>query len=768
MANKRKLEYPDWFLSELSDSKEKENLLLGKYKGSDKLHFLCSECSTIYTQSIANHITKDNNRKQGCPVCAKKKRSEAHKLTSSKKRIIYPEWFIRELWYDEDKEKAILGILSTHTKVIFKCACGKPYEQQITNHIKLSTGERKSGSCSECSKNKISKSYREAIGTNKPYPEWFINELNNEEDKDKARTGELKSDDKVEFYCPVCKEIYTQRVASHIKLSTHERKKGCPKCGKEKQKESSRKTRGIIKPYPDWFIEDLYLNEDKEEAKYFNFLSNEVKQFYCKEHNVVYTQTVGQHIDIITHERKYNGCSQCSKNKCKETLAEKREYPEWFINELVHECDKEKAKNGTLLASDKVEFFCNIHKKSYFQLVSSHIDTYTKERKHGCSLCGRDKSLQLLSERRVYPEWFINDLVNEQDKKSAQCGVLTSTAYVEFICPYNHIYLQQVKNHIILSRQERYKGCPICFPNRSKVEKEIEEFIISLGLETTHTKFKNENKQWFEVDIYIPDKMIGIEYNGSYYHSTLPISDHSKNKLYHLNKYIACRALGIRLVSIFDVDWENKHEKIKQYLMDLLLFRPIVLYARKCSIKQIDFKEANEMYDKYHLLGKTTIQSISYGLFYNGELVSCMSFQKGRYKENKEPIWCLTRFVTKSGLTLVGGASKLLKHFEKEFNPSLLISFSDNDYFSGGVYGKLGFINKGYTSTPRYFWVLGNKEIKREQCQLKKLAKIYPELYKESLTVQGNKEDYIMLKLGAYKVYRSGHTKWVKKYSKEK
>lgn len=50
-------------------------------------------------------------------------------------------------------------------------------------------------------------------------------------------------------------------------------------------------------------------------------------------------------------------------------------------------------------------------------------------------------------------------------------------------------------------------------------------------------------------------------------------------------------------------------------------------------------------------------------------------------------------------------------------------------------------------------------EVKREQCQLKILKVSYPELYNESLAFS-NKEDYIMTKLGAKKVYRSGNILW--------
>jgi hypothetical protein len=82
----------------------------------------------------------------------------------------------------------------------------------------------------------------------------------------------------------------------------------------------------------------------------------------------------------------------------------------------------------------------------------------------------------------------------------------------------------------------------------------------------------------------------------------------------------------------------------------------------------------------------------------------------------------------------------------------------------GGIYDKLGFTNDGQ-STPRYYWFYHNEEIKREKCQLKHLKEKCPELLQEAYANNAsNKEDYVMLKLGACKVYRSGNTRWIKEY----
>ncbi len=62
--------------------------------------------------------------------------------------------------------------------------------------------------------------------------------------------------------------------------------------------------------------------------------------------------------------------------------------------------------------------------------------------------------------------------------------------------------------------------------------------------------------------------------------------------MYHQNKYLACQKLGIRLISIFEPDWRDRKEKIKQYLNDLLLPVQTKIYARKTEVRKIDRKRA--------------------------------------------------------------------------------------------------------------------------------------------------------------------------------
>ena len=66
-----------------------------------------------------------------------------------------------------------------------------------------------------------------------------------------------------------------------------------------------------------------------------------------------------------------------------------------------------------------------------------------------------------------------------------------------------------------------------------------------------------------ELDIYIPEKRIAIEINGSYWHS-----ESHKDKYYHQNKTINCAKQGIRFIHIFEYEWldEVTRNKMESFI----------------------------------------------------------------------------------------------------------------------------------------------------------------------------------------------------------
>ena len=383
-----------------------------------------------------------------------------------------------------------------------------------------------------------------------------------------------------------------------------------------------------------------------------------------------------------------------------------------------------------------------------------------------CRDCFNKRHKEINSEKRNYPQWFIDDLAKDDDKERAIDGTLTTKERVLFHCDKHGDYEQLVYAHINLNEQKRKEGCPKCGNllglYGSKDENEIKDYIESMGHKTEKAKKILDGK---EIDILVVDKNIGIEYNGSVYHSCMGGVYGDKPILYHQDKFLCAKEKGIHLISIFDVDWQNNQDKIKMYLRSLFLPQK-ELMARKLEIHKVDNNIACDFVDKYHIQGSNkAMMKINYGLYYNDELYAVMSFGKLRLSKTEEGQYELHRYCVKDGYKIVGGANKLLKHFERDYSPKYLLSYSDNDYFLGSIYSRLGFTYSGQ-SRPRYYWYLNGEERKRESCMLKRLKVECPDLLEEAYKNEApNKEDYVMLNRGACKVYRSGNTKWEKFYN---
>lgn len=254
-----------------------------------------------------------------------------------------------------------------------------------------------------------------------------------------------------------------------------------------------------------------------------------------------------------------------------------------------------------------------------------------------------------------------------------------------------------------------------------------------------------------EIDIYIPDKKIGIECNGIYWHSL-------KDPNYHINKWKQCKENGVQLLTIWQ-DWIiNKPEIIKSIILSKFGIYKRRIYARKCIIKELSPKECNNFLVKNHIqgVGKSIIRL---GLYYNNELVSVMTFNHKMKcsgdNKIKDCYYDLSRFCNSLNTQVIGGASKLLKYFINKYHPITIASFASNDISNGGLYKSLNFqeetINKSY-------WYVDKMYNRYHRSTFTKSA-IVEKGWKESK--EGWKEKDIMYKHGYFQIYDSGQTKYL-------
>lgn len=246
-------------------------------------------------------------------------------------------------------------------------------------------------------------------------------------------------------------------------------------------------------------------------------------------------------------------------------------------------------------------------------------------------------------------------------------------------------------------------------PLFSKEEKEVVDFIKELGITV-------EENTWgvipdYELDVYIPDKKIAIEYNGDFWHCEL-----RKPIKYHQKKSQLCEERGIFLYHIFEYEWNDKDKKRKilAHLKSLLGVNSRTIYARACEIKEVSSQDKKEFLEENHLQGDDS-STIRYGLYCQDELVSLMTF--GRPRFTKKYQWEILRFCSKEGVSVVGGASKLFKHFLENSEGSI-VSYSNFAKMSGNLYPMLGFVYVGL-SKPSYVWFKGRQVLTRFQTQVK-------------------------------------------------
>ena len=133
--------------------------------------------------------------------------------------------------------------------------------------------------------------------------------------------------------------------------------------------------------------------------------------------------------------------------------------------------------------------------------------------KTGCPYCksklpSKDNNLEVLYPE-ISKEWSINNDGNPEDY------LPYSGKKVNWTCKYGHEWIS-----IISNRTQQRNNCPICFKNESWSENYIFAVFKEIYDVTKHTNP--------EIDIYIKELNIGIEYDG-YYHKFKTDVDNRKN-----------------------------------------------------------------------------------------------------------------------------------------------------------------------------------------------------------------------------------------------
>lgn len=485
-------------------------------------------------------------------------------------------------------------------------------------------------------------------------------------------------DGKLGIVCPQHGEFWQNRY-NHLKGC------GCPKCANDLIASKKLLGREV------WIKRFTESHGDKYDYGNQSITSLSPITIICPHHGA-FLQSAIEHANGA-------GCPKCAPNAT------------WTLDEFISKCleihdsyyDYSKVKLTKI--TSKVTITCPKH-GDFKQVARYHVEG------HGCKLCGHSN----ISESKTVPFdiWVAECRKVHSAKYKYRCSSYTNAiSDVEICCPKHGVFQQKAYSH------RAGHGCPSCQTLISKPQQRVLDILdkhqITYSTNNRDVLMRKGTRGTsLELDILCGN--LAIEVNGIMYHH----EGVGKNIDYHLDKTLECMRLGIQLLHFWDSEIIDKFSIVEGIIKSKLGLNRR-LFARKLILRELTKDEKKQFFNSNHLQGNDRC-GVAYGLTTKKGRIACaMSFTKPRFNSNYQ--WEISRFACSIGITVVGGASRLLKAFEREYKPTSIISYADLRYSNGNLYKQLG-LTLSHRSKPNYFYANGPYIVSRYQAQKHKLSKL--------------------------------------------
>lgn len=379
---------------------------------------------------------------------------------------------------------------------------------------------------------------------------------------------------------------------------------------------------------------------------------------------------------------------------------------------------KPKVKTQSVRA-DKTENFIEraeqIHGKTYdyskFEYTKSKAKGVVVCRKHGefmqradhhlsgagCPTCQAENSAERV---RLTTETFIQKAITTHEHAYQYGDVEYKSSHdkIKITCPEHGVFEQAPNSHL------NGRGCPKCSAfGPSKAENELFEFIKAITPDAVQSERTVLDGK--EIDIFVPSKNIGFEFNGLYWHSEAT----DKPVRYHQDKSDQAAAAGVRLIHIFEDEWRDKRAWCESHIRNVLNAPARTIYARKCEIELCDNASAvRDFLNDNHLQGFRGGRSII--LRHQGEIVAAAVLAKTIQGAIELARWCV-----KLNTRIVGGMARVMAHI-----PEGTISYCDSGKYDGAGYLAAGW-KKVSDGVPSYHYTDFKSRRGRQEFQKHKL-----------------------------------------------
>lgn len=163
-------------------------------------------------------------------------------------------------------------------------------------------------------------------------------------------------------------------------------------------------------------------------------------------------------------------------------------------------------------------------------------------------------------------------------------------------CDQGHSY-----EAYVYTQTRPLSGCPRCAmeDQTSSMENDFHSW-----LETVFTGTIRRNVRGLigrdELDFYLPERNIAIEFNGLYWHS----EERGKDRDYHHSKWKRCRDKGIQLITVWEDDWRDRRDIVTSMISHKIGVNDSRrVYARNTTIAALNYTNASHFLDSNHVQG---------------------------------------------------------------------------------------------------------------------------------------------------------------------
>ena len=611
-----------------------------------------------------------------------------------------------------------VNYINNLTKVRITCPIHGEFWQTPKLHMKGS-------GCPKCSSIKRGNNLRD---TKEEFVKKSINIHGNKYDYSKVEY--INSRTPVCIICPIHGEFY-QSPTRHLNST------GCNKCAIENKNITLRSSK------------EEFVKKCKE--KYGNRYNYDKLEYINSRTPICVTCAIHGDFNTTPHKLLHSGgCPKCmiEKNKNKkvnttkeeEKICKLKEKEKRFIDisNLLHNNRYDYSKVEYKKRHGKVCIICPVHGE-FWQTPNNHL------KGSGCPKCAKD---EMANKYAYSTSQFIERARSIHGNKYDYSKVkyVNNRTKVCIICPEHGEFYQTPSMHC-----NDKQGCPLCGTLSSKDENEIAK-ILSNTYNINIQQREHSLIKPLELDIYLPDYKIAIEYNGLRWHS----DKFGKSKKYHYNKMIRCNENGIKLMTIFSDEYINNKDIVIDKILRILDIdtHKDKIYNNECDIKEISKSDAE------HFLNVNNIQgfipsTIYLGCLYKDNIIAVMSFKTKRNNKDK---WKLSRFATDISKYCIGVEEKIFEYFIIHYKPSEIESLADRRWtldVNDNFYTKLGFkLNNILPPDYQYYY---KKEFKEKRINKFKFRKEV--LHKNILSSMTEKE--LCDKIEAYKIWDCGSYRYV-------